>query len=147
MIFSANQIFSSDQALTATAVSTNVIDLGAVGIVPRAGAAAKRDIGKGTNIPIRVQVTQSFNNLTSLIVTVEQSVDEAFTSPVIAFTSPTYALADLAVGARDLLPEEVPVGVNLRYVRLKYTIAGTAPTLGKVFAGITMGNQTNGTQA
>ncbi len=56
---------------------------------------------------------------------------------------PTYALADLAVGAKLLLPDELPVGTDERYLRLKYTVAGTAPTLGKITAGVTAGNQTN----
>ena len=60
------------------------------------------------------------------------------------FNSPTYALADLAIGARNLLPESVPIGTNERYMRLKYTLVGTAPTTGKITAGVTAGNQTNG---
>jgi hypothetical protein len=60
------------------------------------------------------------------------------------FTSPTYLLAVLTVGGKYLLPDEFPVYTNERYVRLKYTIAGTAPTTGKLTAGVTAGNQTNG---
>ena len=42
MILSAQQIFSDGQALTATAVSTNLIDLGATGTVVGAPAVAAR---------------------------------------------------------------------------------------------------------
>jgi len=38
----------------------------------------------------------------------------------------------------------VPIGTNERYMRLKYTLVGTAPTTGKITAGVTAGNQTNG---
>ncbi len=37
----------------------------------------------------------------------------------------------------------VPRGTNLRYVRLNYTLVGTAPTTGKVTAGIVAGHQEN----
>jgi hypothetical protein len=144
MILDRTGLLSENQAITATAVSTNIIDLGAVGIVPKAGAAGKRDVGKGTVIPFALRVTQTFNNLTSLIVTLEVSVDAAFTSPVEVFRSPTYPLADLVTGARHLLPDSIPIGANLRYLRAKYTVAGTAPTLGQIYACVAMGIQTNG---
>jgi hypothetical protein len=79
-----------------------------------------------------------------LTITIEVSVDAAFTSPVVVYTSPAYVLADVATGARALLPDSIPVGTNLQYMRLKYTVAGTAPTLGKITAGVSMGNQTSG---
>lgn len=143
MILDRTALLSENQPITATGFSTNIIDLGAVGIVPKAGAAGKRDIGKGTEIPLAMRVTQSFNNLTSLIVTLEVATDAAFTTPVEVFRSPTYALADLTTSARHLLPDSIPVGTNLRFLRAKYTVAGTAPTLGQIYACVSMGNQTN----
>ena len=56
MILSAQQIFSDDQAVTATAISTNVIDLGAPGTPYDAAAALNQDIGKGCPIPVLVQL-------------------------------------------------------------------------------------------
>ena len=60
----------------------------------------------------------------------------------ICASSTTYTLAQLAVRAKYLLPDELPAGVNERYVRLKYTVAGTAPTTGKITAGIVADRQT-----
>ena len=66
MIFSAQQLFSDDQAITASADSTNVIDLGVAGTPYGAAAALNRDIGDGAGIPILVQITEAFEYLTSL---------------------------------------------------------------------------------
>lgn len=144
MIFDLTEMFSNAQAITATAASTNNIDTGATGTAYGAAAALRRDMGKGTVIPLAIRVVQSFNNLTSLIITYEVADDAAFsTNKTTVFTSPTYVLADLAAGARHLLPDSIPVTADRRYQRLLYTVAGTAPTLGQITAGIVAGNQTN----
>lgn len=144
MIMDATTLFSNAQAVTATAASANIVDLGAAGTVYGAATAINRDIGKGASVPLKVSVVESFNNLTSLTVAVETDDNAGFASAKTVWTSPAYPLADLATGARLLLPDSIPLGTDERYVRLKYTVAGTAPTLGKITAGVTMGNQTNG---
>lgn len=141
MIFSMNQLFSNDQAITATAVSTNVIDLGLPGTPVYGKAALKQDIGKGTPIPILVQVTEAFNTLTSLTISIETSANADMSSAKV-LESQVIALADLTLGKQHSV-QVVPVGVDRRYMAIRYTVTGTAPTLGKVTAGITMGNQTN----
>lgn len=144
MIMDATNLFSNAQAVTATAASANIVDLGATGTVYGAATAIPRDIGKGASVPLKVSVVESFNNLTSLTISVETDDNVGFASLRTVWTSPAYPLADLATGARLLLPDSIPLGTDERYVRLKYTVAGTAPTLGKITAGVTMGNQTNG---
>jgi hypothetical protein len=143
MILDRTLLFSDQQAITADAGSTNVVDLGASGTVYGAAAAIVRDIGIGTAVPLIVTVTQSFNNLTSMSIAVQTDDNAAFSSATTVFTSPTYTLAQLASGAKYLLPNWLPSGTNERYVRLFYDITGTTPTLGKITAGVTMGNQTN----
>lgn len=143
MILSAQQLFSDDQAITATALSTNVIDLGAADTPYGGKAALHQDIGKGTKIPILIQVTEAFNTLTSLTIAIETG---AATTLATVVASKTVLLADLAVGYQfpiDVLPEEI----DKRYLGIRYTVAGTAPTTGKITAGITMGNQSNLTGA
>lgn len=143
MIFDRTELFSSAQPVTATAASTNIIDTGATGTVYGAAAALNRDLGKGTDIPLAIRVVQSFNNLTSMTVAYQVSVDAAFTSPKTVVTGGPYLLAQLASGAQHILPDSVPVGADLRYHRLYYTVTGTAPTLGQITAGYVAGNQTN----
>jgi len=143
MIMDASLLFSDGQAVTATAASTNVIDLGATGTIFGASSAVVRDIGAGSRVPLVITVTESFNNLTSIIVTIETDDNSSFSSATTVWTSPTYTLAQLATGAKYLLPDMFPVGVNERYVRLKYTLAGTTPTTGKITAGVVLARQTN----
>lgn len=144
MIFDRTNQFSDGQAITASAASTNVIDLGATGTLYGASAPMARDVGPGTHIPLSVTVTESFNTLTSLTISVQTDDSAAFASPKTVFTSPAYTLAELAKGAKNnLLPDSLPLGTNERYVRLFYTVAGTAPTLGKITAGVVAARQTN----
>ena len=144
MIFDRTELFSSAQAITGTAASTNVLDTGATGTVYGAAAALRRDLGKGIPLPLAIRVVQSFNNLTSLTITYEVADDAAFsTNKTTVFTSPAYTLAQMASGAAYILPDTVPVEANRRYHRLLYTVAGTAPTLGQITAGIVDGQQTN----
>ena len=139
MIFSAQQLFSDDQAITGSADSTNVIDLGVAGTPYGAAAPLKRDIGKGNKIPVLVQVTEAFNTLTSLTISISTGATTALGTTVISQVIP---LADLIVGKQislDVLPNDI----TERYLGIEYAVTGTDPTLGKVTAGITMGNQTN----
>lgn len=140
MIFDRSLLMSNAQAITATAASTDTIDLGATGTVYGASAALVRDIGRGYRIPIRVQVVQTFNNLTSLSVALQVDDNSAFSSPRTVVISQAIPLASLVAG---FVFEEIDIEVltNERHMRLNYTVAGTAPTLGQVTAGITMGNQ------
>lgn len=141
MIFDRTLLFSDGQAITATAPSTNVVDLGKTGTIYGASAPVARDIGYGTDTDLSVSVTQSFNNLTSLTISIEVDDNPAFSSPKAVWTSQAYPLADLATGKRYLLPDRLTAGINERYVRLVYTVAGTAPTLGKITAGVVMARQ------
>lgn len=133
MILDSTLKFSSDQAVTVTAVSSNVIDLGVSG----------RDIGVGEAVPLRIEVTESFATLTSLTVAVQTSEDEAFTSPEVVVQTGAVPVASLVDGYVFNI-NAVPKGVTGRYMRLNYTVAGTTATAGKIVAGITAGNQNNG---
>ena len=143
MIFSAQQLFSDDQAITASADSTNVIDLGVRATPFGAVAALTGDIGKGTMIPLLAQVTEAFNTLTTLEIKVSTGATTALGTTIL---SQTIALADLVVG-KQLSFCVLPKDITERYLGIEYVVVGTAPTLGKITAGITMGNQTNITGA
>ena len=145
MILSAFQKFSADQAILATAISTNVIDLGVAGTPFLGTAPLNQDIGKGTYVPILIQVTEDFNTLTSLTVTLETSDSADLTSSTVLATE-VIALADLVAGKQTFM-QYLPNGVTGRYLGLRYTVTGTNPTLGTIVAGISMGNQTNITGA
>lgn len=126
MILDEQNMFSDNQAITATAASTNVLDFG------------KREIAFGTPVDLFIQVTEAFNNLTSLKIILQTATDAAFTTPV-ALLEQTILAASLTKGAVSTI-KFIPQG-NLGYMRLYYTVTGTAPSTGKILAGITDGAQ------
>lgn len=144
MIFDRTEQFSDRQPITATTASTNVWDTGAPGTSYGHAASMRRDMGKGEEVPIAIRVVESFNNLTSLSVAYQVADDAGFTqNATTVLTGGPYTLAQLQAGAFHILPDEIPIGADRRYHRLLYTVTGTAPTLGRITAGVTAGNQTN----
>lgn len=135
MIFSKQDLFSEGQAVTATAASTNVIDLGEQGTVVGQSAALAYDHGQGGYIPLQIQVTETFATLTSLTVTVETDDNAAFSSATTVATTIATAVASLKAGYVFELTA-LPIRVTERYVRLKYTVGGSNATAGKITAGI-----------
>ena len=137
MILDNQTLLSDAQAITADAGSTNQIDLS-----PRASGVI-RDIGPGNNVPLLIQVVEAFNNLTSLVVSVQVDEDSAFGSPTTVVSTAAIPLAQLVAGYAFNL-DFVPRLSNERYMRLFYDITGTAPTTGKITAGVNLsGPQTN----
>ena len=136
MIFDQQNLLSDAQAITASAPSTNTIDLSPI------ANGITRDIGKGKGIPLRVQVVETFNNLTSLTVALQVDDTSAFAAPKLVW-SQSIVLADLKAGY-VVVPEYITRGADKKFLRLNYTVTGTAPTTGKITAGVTMGNQSNG---
>lgn len=140
MIFDETNLFSNEQAITATAASTNYIDLGATGTPYGQTGALVRDIGKGNRIPIRIQVIEAFNTLTSLTIALQVDDNSSFSSAT-TVESEVIPLAGLTAGAVVNAIREIPVGTNERYVRLYYTVTGTAPTTGTITAGVVASHQ------
>ncbi len=146
MILSDQDIFSNAQAITATAASANAIDLKATGIIYGASGAMARDVGKGSKIPLLVQVVETFVSGATdgtLNIAVELDSTEIFT-PDKTINLGTFLEADLVPGFQ--IPFDVlPNGLSLQFMRLKYTVGGSGDfTGGKLTAGIVAGVQTNG---
>ncbi len=133
MIFDSTNKFSDSQAVTASAASENVIDLGVSG----------RDIGVGHPACLHIEVDEDFATLTSLNVSLQTDDDEAFGSAVTVVSTGEIALADL-VNGYVFAPIHLPKNIDGQYVRLYYTVTGTDATAGSITAGIVMGNQLNG---
>jgi hypothetical protein len=145
MILSQQLIFSALQAVTATALSTNVVDLGVAGTPYGAVAALNNDKGKGTPVPILIQVASDFATLTSLTITIEVSANEDMSSSTVLATE-VIAAANLLAGKQTFV-QVLPNGANQRYLAVRYTVGGSNATAGTITAGISMGNQTNVTGA
>lgn len=114
--------FSENQAITETASSENIIDLG------------KREIAFGTPVPLLIRIVEDFNTLTSLTIAVETADNEQFSSAV-ELASSNVLLADLKAG--KIVPLCFMPAGNKGFVRLKYTVVGSNPTTGKISAYIT----------
>lgn len=148
MIFDKNLKFSSDQAITATAASTNYIDLKLAGLLPQAtaGNTVGQDMGKGNPVPILVQVTTVFDSVAddeTLTVSLELDSTTTFT-PDKSITLGTFTNAQLKTLGFQLPAAYLPDGITLQYAQLKYTVAGSGNfTAGKITAGIVAGRQTN----
>ena len=126
MILDEQGLFSNNQKITATAVSTNVLDLG------------KREVSFGTPVEVFIQITEDFDKLTILGIKFQTSVDENFTNAV-DLIEQTILAANLKKGAVSNI-KFLPKG-NLGFMRLVYTVTGTSPTKGGILAGIVDGTQ------
>lgn len=127
-----NQFSPSPQAITATAASTDTIDLGPLG----AGQTI-RDVGVGEPVFLVVRTVAAFNTLTSLTFTLQTDDSAAFSSAATVWQSAAIPLASLTanrVQAVVALPQGVPIE---RFLRMNYTVGGTNPTQGSVEAFLT----------
>lgn len=142
MIFDAQGLFSDAQAITGDAGSTNCINLGATG-TPYGGVALVRDVGKGAGIPISISVTETFNTLTSLTVSVQVDDNDTFSTPTTVQLTGAIPLASLVAGYQFQGIAQLPEGTKERYVRLYYDVTGSNPSTGKIRAGVVAARQTN----
>lgn len=129
MLYDLETLFSDNQAVTATAASTNVVKI---------QTGHLKEAAFGTPTPLRIQVTEDFTGLTSIDFSIETAADEAFTSAVTLVSTGAIALAKLKKGFVAPI-NFLPKG-NLGYMRVKYTVVGTG-TAGKITAGLTLGDE------
>lgn len=109
--------FSRSQVLTATAPSTNAIDLG-----------SDRDIGPGRSLWVVVCVGVAADATTgdeTYAVALQTDDNSAFSSPT---TIASVAPAAAALGAGQRVVIGMPFA-NERYLRLNYTLGGTTPSV------------------
>ena len=109
---------SISQALTATAASTDLIDLG-----------SDRNIGVGEPMAFVVNVDVAAGGTSPTLAVAIQTDDNAsFSSATTVASSATLAAAQLVAGAQFVIP--VPPDLSMeRFVRLNYTLGGTSPTV------------------
>jgi hypothetical protein len=143
MIIDNTLVLSDHQAVTADAGSTNVWNLQAQGTPYGWISAYGRDAGEGfAEIPLLIEVTEAFNNLTTLQVLVQTDDNAAFSSATTIGQTAAIPLASLVAGYKFSI-QRMPKGVTEQYVRLYYDVTGTAPSTGKIFAAVVAGVQSN----
>jgi hypothetical protein len=133
MIRDHELMFSDAQALTATALSTNVIDLG-----PLSGGNLTRDItgGDGGSLFLHVNVGTTFVSAgaSTLVITLESDDNTSLSSATTHYTSPAIAKATLVAGYDFYIP--MPAGNYQRYLALRYTTATADFSAGTISATI-----------
>ena len=97
-------------------------------------------LGRGEPVNVTVSTSKNVNNLTSLTVKLQQA-DSAGGTFTDVGSGITLTLAELQSG--NTFRFELPDNAIKPALRLNYTIAGTAPTMGKLFAAITRDVQLN----
>lgn len=132
MYIDRQNLFGQDQAVTASAASTDYIDLGVL-----------RDIGNGERPEILVLCTQDVTAAGAATVTVALQTDDnsSFSSPVNLVLSDAIPKASLVAGA-EVLRVAVPYGTE-RYLRLFFTVAIGPLTAGKFTSGLIAQRQAN----
>jgi hypothetical protein len=125
--------FSDAQAVTATAISTNVVDLYPLG--NQVNTNLTRDIGTGEDIYLVVRtlaaVTDAGSDAT-LAVTLESDDNVGLTTPTVHFTSATLAFATFSPAGTELIRVKLPAGAYERYLGVRFTV-GAGPLTGGTF--------------
>jgi hypothetical protein len=123
--------YSDKQAVTVTAVSTNVVDAGAT-----KNPAIGRDLGAGTPLYLFLNVSQTFTaaGAATLVATLQDSADNSSWQDVSSIGP--LSLAQLTAGAARWVSLPIP---TRRYTRVNYTVATGPMTAGIVSAHIVDG--------
>lgn len=144
--------FSDSQAVTATAISSNVLDLFSV----KAGAAAaadispntRIDIGEGTGdlylvVSVPTAITDSGSDAT-LTVSLESADDAGLTTnAIVHFSTGALAFATYATAGTVIVAIRLPAGLYRRYLGVRYTVASGPFTAGALDAYLTPTLQLN----
>lgn len=117
---------STAQAVTASAVSENTIDLGVT-----------RDIGEGKPLYMHFNIDANFATATSVNFEIITSAAAALTSPTVISSSGTIVIALLIIGKSIVVP--IPpqlASLGQRYLGARYVITGSSASAGKVTTDI-----------
>lgn len=141
MITDALLRLSEDQAVTASAYSTNTIDLGQEDTVGSSTVTRTRDVGEGRELYMVFTVTETFATLTSLAFEIVQSANANLSSHTTLASTGAIATpaTNLTAGKQFVLkipPQIASQGV--RYLGARYTVAGSNATAGKVTTDIVL---------
>lgn len=135
MILDAFNEFSDAQAVTSTAISANVLNLGPV------TDNTLRDIGTGNPMYLIVKTNTAATDTSSdatLTITLESDSTEGLeTSPTVHYSTGAIAFASFATAGTVLAAVILPAGSYEQYLGLRYTVASGPLTAGKFDAFLT----------
>lgn len=111
----------SAHAYTATAISTNVIDL-LPNTAPTGGQTNLiRDIGAGEELHLSILITTTVTTNVSSVFTLESDDNTSLSSATVHWTSPTILLASLVAGYWVAQGVIIPPGAYERYLGIRMT--------------------------
>lgn len=129
--------FSDAQAVTATAISTNVMDL----ISNASGKNPLRDIGTGQDVYLviltQAAATDTGSDATLAITLESDSTENLATSPTVHFSTGTLAFAAFSPVGTVLAAVKLPNGSYERYLGVRYTVGAGPLTAGAFDAFLT----------
>jgi hypothetical protein len=124
--------FSDAQAVTSTALSTNVVDTAPLG--NGVGTNTVRDIGAGEDVYLIVRTLTAATDVGSdatLTVTLESDSDAGLTtSPTVHFSTGALAFAAFSPAGTELARIKLPGGSYERYLGVRFTVASGPLTAG-----------------
>lgn len=129
--------FSDGQAVTSTAISTNVMDL----ISNESGKNALRDIGTGQDVYLvvltRTAATDTSSDATLTVSLESDSTADLATSATVHYTTGALAFATFSPAGAELAAVKLPKGNYERYLGVRYTVASGPLTAGNFDAFLT----------
>jgi uncharacterized protein (UPF0548 family) len=139
---------SDSQAVTSTAISSNVIDLFGTNLGAGAQVAANviQDIGQGEDVYLVVQTAVACTDTSSdatLTITLETDTAVGLGSSTVVLNLGTLAFAAFATAGTVLARVKLPSFDYKRYLGLRYTVAAGPLTAGAFDAFITNNIQNN----
>ena len=136
MYVDSQELFSDAQAVTATAISTNVLDLnGATGT----NVPLTQDIGVGEEatylmVMTTTTITDTGSDATLTVTLESDSTANLATAPVVHFSTGALAFATYATAGTIIVQTPLPLGDYKRYLGVRYTVAAGPFTAGAITA-------------
>ena len=131
-------MFSEAQALTATAASTNVLDLGPLALGTGPGEGMRNMLAFCTVHTI----LDSAGDAATLVAVLQMDSTAAFSSAATIATTGTIAEATLVAKYKIFDGIRLPLNCE-RYIRINFTVAVENFTSGNIDAGLTNGYSTS----
>ena len=142
MILDSQLVLSDSQAVTATAISTNVYDSNPIG-----GPNTTQDLGLGDPmwlvVATAVTATDVGSDATLTITLESDSAPSLASSPVVHYSSGAISFANFATAGTRLVAIRLPSAAYKRYVGVRYTVANGPLTAGQFDAFLTHDLQAN----
>lgn len=128
MIIDKELELSNAQTITTTAASTNVINIG-----------SDYNGYEMSDLKLILQLDEAFTaaGAATLTIAIQESADEAFTSPTAYTLESALPVAGLTKDKQYV--HNLPLALSKKYIRMNYTVATGPMTAGKISAFITNG--------